>query len=126
MRNGEKGKQMKIPDSEVKAKKTQRRFTVKYKLEVLAKVEKCRRGELGEYLRKEGLYYGVVSRWKKEKEKGILVEKKRGRKAKEKNPLEDKVKKLEKEKANLEKKLERAEKLLEFQKKISELLEMAK
>ncbi len=116
---------MEIPNSEVRETKGSRRFTNKYKLEILKKAENCERGEIGEFLRKEGLYSAALSRWKKEYAEGKLKgsEKKRGRKKKQVNPLKIKVKELEKEKEKLEKKLKRAEKIIEFQKKIAELME---
>lgn len=116
---------MEIPESEIKEKKGPRRYTNKYKLEILEKAENCEHGELGELLRKEGLYFAALSRWRKELEEGKLngLEKKRGRKKKKVNPLENKVKELEKANERLEKKLKKAEKIIDFQKKIAELME---
>ncbi len=119
---------MVIPETEVKPKKPRRRLTVKYKLEILKQAKACKEGELGALLRKEGLYYSAVIRWRKQYKQGAFKdqqEKKKGRKAKAVNPLEKKVKQLEKEKEELEKKLRQAEKIIEFQKKIAELLDQS-
>ena len=78
---------MEIPESEIEEKKGPRRYTNKYKREILEKAEKCEHGELGELLRKEGLYFAALSRWRKEHEEGKLngAEKKRGRKKRKVN-----------------------------------------
>ena len=45
------------PDSEVSAKATRRRFTAAYKLSIVEKADACEEpGEVGELLRREGLY----------------------------------------------------------------------
>ena len=45
------------PDPEVTARHARRRFTTKYKLEILRKADACTQpGQVGELLRKEGLY----------------------------------------------------------------------
>jgi hypothetical protein len=51
-----------------------------------------------------------------------LAPRKRGRKPEPKNPLEDRVAKLEREKTLLEKRLHQAQAIIELQKKVSELL----
>ncbi|PZS08499.1 MAG: hypothetical protein DLM64_12340 [Solirubrobacterales bacterium] len=46
-----------VPDPELVEQAKRRSFTAKYKLEILAKAEACTRpGEVGELLRREGLY----------------------------------------------------------------------
>ena len=127
MSKNTKKKQAQIPDSEVKSKKPRKRYTVKYKLEILKKVDECKKGEIGALLRREGLYYLTLSRWRKQYKEGKLEGlkgKKEGRKKKQINPLEKKVKQLEKENKKLEKKLNHAEKIIDFQKKIAELMEI--
>ena len=117
---------MKRPDPEVKPRKPRRRFTTKYKLEILKKIDACENGEVAALLRKEGIYSSYVERWRRQAEQGVfnaLSDNKRGRKKKEINPLSQRVKELEKEKRKLEKKLRQAEKIIEFQKKIAELLD---
>jgi len=109
--------------NEVKAKRKRRYFTANYKLEVVKKVAECERGEIGEYLRKEGLYQATVRRWQKEYENGTLGERKRGPKKQSNETLEKKISQLEKDKKKLEKRLQQAEAIIEFQKKIAEFLE---
>ncbi len=109
---------------EVMAKPTRRRFTTEYKLGVLQEADRCSRaGEIGALLRREGLYSSNLTAWRKQREKGEgLSQKRRGPLRKEKNPLADKVKALERETARLRARAERAEGLVELQKKVSEIL----
>ncbi len=111
---------------EVMAKATRRRFTAEYKLRVLREVDDCtRHGEVGALLRREGLYSSNLTAWRKQRERGELeglAQKRRGPLPRERNPLADKVKALERETARLRARAERAEGLVELQKKVSEIL----
>lgn len=117
-----------VPDPEVKATKPRRRFTAKYKLSILAEVDTCMtKGQIGTILRREGLYSSNLTTWRKQREKGILnglSPRKRGRKSKEINPLAKQVAELERENRKLDKKLKQAEIIIEFQKKISQILNL--
>jgi transposase-like protein len=107
------------PDAGVRARQTRRRFTTKYKLEILRKADACTRpGQVGALLRKEGLYSSHLVTWRKQREEG-LTRKKRGRKA---EPADPRVKKLEQENRRLARRLEKAEAIIDFQKKVHELL----
>lgn len=109
------------PDSEVSARHARRRFTTAYKLEILRKADACtRHGELGALLRKEGLYSSHVITWRQQRAAG-LTPKKRGRKA---VPVDPAMKKLEQENRRLTTRLKKAEALLDFQKKLSSLLQI--
>src|SRR6266571_6690342 len=108
-----------VPDSEVSARHTRRRFTTAYKLEILRRADACtRHGELGALLRKEGLYSSHLITWRQQREAG-LTPKKRGRKT---TAVDPRVKKLEQENRRLTSRLQQTEALLAFQKKVSELL----
>lgn len=119
---------MRLPTSEVEvmAKPVRRRFTAEYKLKVLREADAISgRGEIGALLRREGLYSSNLTQWRKQRERGELEglsQKRRGPAAKEKNPLADKVRALERENARLKARAERAEGLVELQKKVSEIL----
>ncbi len=117
-----------VPDPEVKALKPRRRFTAKYKLNILAEIDACTtKDQIGAILRREGLYSSNLTTWRKQREKGILnglSPRKRGRKAKEINPLAKRVAELERENQKLDKKLKQAEIIIEFQKKISQMLNL--
>jgi transposase-like protein len=111
---------------EVMAKPTRRRYSAEYKLRILREADaSTRRGEIGALLRREGLYSSSLTAWRKQREKRELEglsQKRRGPLPKEKNPLTDKVKALERETARLRARAERAEGLVELQKKVSEIL----
>ncbi len=109
------------PDPEVPARHARRRFTIAYKLEILRKADACtRHGELGALLRKEGLYSSHLITWRQQRATG-LTPKKRGRKA---VPVDPEKKKLEQENRRLTMRLKKAEALLDFQKKLSSLLQI--
>lgn len=114
------------PDPEVGEKVVRRRFSAKYKREILRKVDACTTpGEVGKILRREGLYSSNLSTWRKQQEQGILEglkPKKRGRKATPKNPLEDELKMARRDVMRLQRKLEQAETIIDIQKKVSTLL----
>ena len=79
-----------------------------------------RHGELGALLRKEGLYSSHLITWRQQRERG-LTPKKRGRKA---VAVHAEMKKLEQENRRLTTRLKKAEALLDFQKKLSSLLQI--
>jgi transposase len=114
------------PDPEVLENKPRRKFTAKYKLDILRKVASCTEpGQIGVLLRREGLYSSNLSTWKKQRDQGLLnamSPKKRGRKKQEINPLSQEVVRLQKENERLKNKLKQAEIIIEVQKKISEIL----
>ena len=108
-----------VPDPEVTARHARRRFTTKYKLEILRKADACTQpGQMGELLRKEGLYSSHLVTWRLGREEG-LTPKKRGRKA---VPVDPRVKKVEQENRRLLRRLQKAEAIIDFQKKVHELL----
>ncbi len=116
-----------LHDPEVPAKATRRRFSAKYKKDILQEADACKGipGAIGRLLRREGLYSSHLTTWKKQSEEGKLAgltPKKRGRKANHVNLLTAKVKILESEINRLEGKLEKAETIIIFQKKLSEML----
>lgn len=111
---------------EVAAKAERRRFTAEYKLKVLREADHCKQaGELGALLRREGLYWSNLTNWRRQRENGELAGLKgkgRGPKRREKNPLAERVKELERDNLRLKRRAERAEGIVELQKKVSELL----
>jgi transposase len=111
---------------EVKAKGERRRFTAEYKIKVLREADHCMQsGEIGALLRREGLYWSNLSNWRKQRERGELAglsARRRGPKQREKNPLAERVRELERDNARLKRRAERAEGIVELQKKISEIL----
>jgi transposase-like protein len=104
-----------------------RKYSVDYKLKVLAEADACTQpGQVAALLRREGLYSSNLTRWREQREAGLLdalAPVKPGPKSRERHPLEGRVHQLEKENRALERKLKRAEWLLEVSKKASELME---
>ena len=104
-----------------------RRFSIDYRLRVLAEADASTiPGQIAALLRREGLYSSNLSAWRQQRDAGqlsALTPVKPGPKPKDRNPLEGRVKELEKEKRALERKLKRAEWLLDISKKGAELME---
>ncbi len=114
------------PDAEVVAKATRRQFTATYRLQILEEADRCQNpGEVGQLLRREGLYSSHLANWRKARRKGSLVAlspKKRGAKPRARNPLEPKVRELEAKVTRLEKDLHKAHTILDVQEKVAGLL----
>ena len=114
------------PDPEVEMGARRRRFSDDYKQRVVAEADACEEpGEVGALLRREGLYSSHLFNWRRQLQKkglsGLAPQKRgpRGRTAEEKR-----VQELERENARLKAQLQRAEKIIDFQKKVSEILEI--
>ncbi len=110
------------PDPEVKPKRTRRTYTAQQKLKVLVETDNLSQGEIGAFLRRKGLYWSHLTKWRKLRDEGMLLSlepKKRGTppRAPEAKRLSD----LERENTRLRGKLEQAEKIIEVQKKLCEL-----
>ncbi len=114
------------PDPEVPAKATRRRFTADYKLRILTLADACTvPGSLGALLRREGLYSSNLTAWRRQRDAGTLsalTPKKRGRKAKGRDPLLLENEKLRKENARLAMRLRHTELIIDVQKKVSQML----
>jgi transposase len=120
---GETGK---IPDPEVVAKATRRRFGAEYKLGIVRETERLTEpGAIGEVLRREGLYSTHLSAWRRERDRGALDAmgaRRRGRKADPAQPLRQRIAELEREQDRLVERLRQAEAIIAAQKKLSEIL----
>ena len=114
------------PSPEVLERPVRRRFTVEYKVRILAEADACSEpGMLGELLRREGLYSSHLLTWRRQRDEGALAgltPKRRGRKAKPKNPLADENRRLQRENERLKEQLRQAELIIDVQKKVSEML----
>lgn len=115
-----------LTEVEVLAKAERRRFTAEYKVKVLREADRCKQpGEIGALLRREGLYWSNLTTWRKQRESGELAglsARKRGPQRREKNPLAERVRELERDNMRLKRRAERAEGIVELQKKVSEIL----
>ncbi len=120
--SGKRGRPARVPDSEVSATPKRRVFTGAHKLRVLEEADRCKQGELGQLLRREGIYHATLQQWRKQRQEETLsgLERKRGPKEKFIDPVV--AQKLLVENARLRKRLEQAELIIEVQKKISSIL----
>jgi len=112
-------------DPEVSSRAARRRFSASYKRRILQETDKCRSGELGALLRREGLYYSNLTKWRKQRESGELSSlqpRKRGKKPNPDKPLIQENEKLRRENMRLEKRLHQAETIIDVQKKLCDLL----
>jgi len=91
--------------SNVQPRATRRTHTAEYKLQILAEADACRRGKIGELLRREGLCYSHLAKWRGEREAGTLADR------------------LVREYAALKRKLKQADAIIEAQKNLARLLE---
>ena len=79
---------------------------------------------LGEFLRKEGLYYTMVQRWEHQYEDGLLIAATRGPVETSRASLLEEIKSLRRKLEQTEKRLARTEMIVELQKKLSSILEL--
>ena len=111
---------------EVPEKAKRRRFDAEYKLRILEEAQRCKEdGQLGELLRREGLYSSYLTTWRRQRDTGTLQAlqpRKRGRKAKRKDPVAQENARLRRENQRLADRLRQAETIIEVQKKVSEML----
>lgn len=113
---------MVVPDPEVIAGASRRRYSQAYKLRILAEAEQCQRGEVGALLRREGLYSSMLSKWRQQQAAGRLERPEPGREDNNREQAEE-LRRLRREIARLQAELARAEAIIEVQKKLSALLE---
>jgi hypothetical protein len=113
-----------VPDPELVGQAKRRTFTARYKLEILAKADACTKpGEVGELLRREGLYTSHLTYWRKQVRGGALKElgQSRGRKPADRRDAEIAALRRRAERAEVE--LEKAKRVIEIQGNLSALLE---
>ncbi|HSV31399.1 MAG TPA: IS3 family transposase [Atribacteraceae bacterium] len=112
-----------VSDPEVSEKPVRRRFTAEYKRRILREAEICKEhGQMGAFLRREGLYSSNLITWRRQAEQGTLEAlspKKRGPKERKPDPSIRRIAELEKEAQKLRHKLRQAELIIEAQKKIA-------
>jgi len=109
-----------VPEPEVKAQR--RQFPASYKRQILQEAAACKgKGELAALLRREGLYFSHLSKWRKQQRLDTL-DRMRGRKPDPDTELKQRIQELERENERLQGKLRQAAKIIEVQKKVSEIL----
>jgi transposase-like protein len=72
-RSGVAGVRVGVPDPELVERPKRRRFSAEYKLRIVREAEACSRsGEVGELLRREGLYSSLLTEWRRARDSGAL------------------------------------------------------
>jgi transposase len=107
-------------------KRTRRRFSVTEKKRLLAEADTLPHGDKGAWLRRQGLYAGQLSNWRKEMAEhgeASLAARMPGRKAAD--PRDKEIERLQKANAHLEHRAYVAEQLVELQKKVLHLFDNA-
>jgi transposase-like protein len=113
-----------VPDPELVGQAKRRSFTAEYKARIVAEADACTRpGEVGELLRREGLYTSHLTYWRKQRKDGALKEfgKPRGRKPVDRRGQEIAALKRRAERAETE--LVKMQRVVEIQGNVSALLE---
>ncbi len=108
--------------TELPPQATRRRFTDRYKRQILAQVDACESvSEVGAILRREGLYSAYLAKWRKQLANDAPGARRRGPKAAD--PLIAENEKLRKRARKAEAELATARQVIEVQGKVSALLE---
>ena len=111
---------------EVVEKPERRTFDAAYRLRIVEEADRCvEPGQVGELLRREGLYSSYLAKWRRQRDEGALNalgSKKRGRKPKPRDSATKELERLRREREELALRLRQAEAIIEVQKKVSELL----
>jgi transposase len=113
------------PDPEVVARPRRRNLTVPYKLKVLETVAALREqghGEVGAYLRKEGLYYSSISSWERLRDQGLLTSTLKGPKDKDRDALLAEIKQVRRQLEQTKRRLAKTELIIDLQKKLSAIM----
>jgi transposase-like protein len=118
-----KDTERKVQDSpEVSEKASRRRFTAEYKARILDEADRCTEpGQVGELLRREGLYSSHLTNWRRQRETG-LAPKQRGRRPKSNKKEQQELERLRRENKRLAERLRQAETIIDVQKKVCEML----
>jgi transposase len=112
------------PDPEVPERaRGPRRYSAKYKAQILEEYEGLDKAGKGALLRREGLYTSLISEWRKQRDRGALqaLAKPAGRPLAD--PRDQQVARLRRENERLQAELAKARKVIEVQGKLSALLE---
>ena len=113
-----------VPDPELVEQAKRRSFTAEYKAKILAEADACSRpGEVGELLRREGLYTSHLTYWRKQRKDGALKELGRPRGRKPADTRDGQIAALTRRAERAEAELEKARKVIAIQGNLSALLE---
>ena len=112
------------PDPEVPERtRGPRRYSAKYKAQILEEYERLDKAAKGALLRREGLYSSLISEWRRQRDRGALQALATPAGRPQADPREREVARLHKENQRLQAELGKARKVIEAQGKLSALLE---
>jgi hypothetical protein len=100
-----------------------RRYSAKYKAQILDTYERLDKAGKGALLRREGLYTSLISEWRKQRDRGALEALAKAAGRQPADPRDREVARLRKENERLAAELTKARKVIEVQGKLSALLE---
>ncbi len=110
-------------DPELVERPRRRRFSAQFKLEILREADACTRpGEIGELLRREGLYSSLLTEWRRARDSGALQALERPRGRRKADPRDGEIARLRRRAERAETELEKARKVIEVQGNVSALL----
>ena len=102
------------PEPEIPEKPKRRKFSLDYKLAILAEADATPDGGIGALLRREGLYYSHLVDWRNQEARGTLGTAKPGRPARD--PKDVELEALRAENEHLRRRVEQAEAVIDVQK----------
>jgi transposase-like protein len=112
------------PDPEVPERaRGPRRYSPRYKAQILEEYERLDKAGKGALLRREGLYTSLISEWRKQRDRGALQALAAPAGRPPADPRDQQVARLHKENQRLQAELAKARKVIEVQGKLSALLE---
>lgn len=109
----------KAPKTEVPEKAQRRQFSPSERARILKEIDDCEPGQAASILRREGVYSSQVQNWRLALSASSTEAAKRGPKP---NPAAEEIRLLKAQLAKAEKKLAKANAVIEFQKKMGEIL----
>jgi transposase-like protein len=113
-----------VPDPELVEQAKRRSFTAGYKARILAEADACTQpGEVGELLRREGLYTSHLTYWRKQRKDGALRELGRPRGRKPADTRDARIAALTRRAERAEAELAKMKRVVEIQGNVSALLE---
>jgi transposase-like protein len=112
------------PDPEVPERaRGPRRYSARYKAQILEEYEGLDKAAKGALLRREGLYTSLISEWRKQRDRGALAALAKPAGRQPADPRDREMARLRKENQHLAGELGKARKVIEVQGKLSALLE---
>jgi transposase len=112
------------PDPEVPERaRGPRRYSAKYKAQILEEYEGLDKAGKGALLRREGLYTSLISEWRKQRDRGALQALATPAGRQPADPRDQQLARLRRENQRLVGELAKARKVIEVQGKLSALLE---